>query len=213
MQFGCMVRRYVYPGPASFVVGGRFRYDQVIGLEDEPAAACVLGRPQKRDLRRPGVTVAATYVAVSPGEPDLLERLIFRIVLLHPEGRPERPAPLVDGERVVGVAHVSAERRVMKRPQPAEPGRTETVDGDAERADGVPDADEVDVDLRVRIRAPEQFGRDAARRAVPLWIAIERVCLLDPITLLGAQDPSVAYQPDGAAGRVRATAEAEEVEL
>src|SRR5438477_13107672 len=108
-----MVRRDVYPGPASFVVGGRIRYDEVVGLEDEPAAAGVLGHPQKRDFRKPRVAVAATDVAVSPGEPDLLERLIFRIV-----------------------------------------GRTETVDGDAERADGVPDADEVDVHLRVRIRAP-----------------------------------------------------------
>src|SRR4051812_5200368 len=208
-----MVRCYVYPGPASCVVGGRFRYDQVVGLEDESAAACVLGHPQKRDFRKPRVSVAATDVAVSPGEPDLLERLILRIVLLHPEGRPEWAASLIDGDRVVGVAHVSAERRVMKRPQPAQPGRTETVEGEAERADGVPDADEVDVDLRVRIRAPEQFGCDAARRAVPLWVAIERVRLLDPISLLEAQDPGVAHQPDGASGRVRATAEAEEVEL
>src|SRR5437764_6240701 len=126
-----MVRRDVYPGPASFVVVGRFRYDEVVGLEGEPAAACVLGHPQKRDLRKPRVAVAATDVAVSSGEPDLLERLILRIVLLHPEGRPERAASLIDGERVVGVAHVSAERRVVKRPQPAQPGRTETVNRDA----------------------------------------------------------------------------------
>src|SRR4051794_17505715 len=149
-----MVRRYVDPGPASFVVRGRC-YDQVVGLEDEPAAERSFGHPQKWDFRKPGVTVAATDVAVSPGKPDLLERLILGIVLLDPEGRPERSASLIDGDRVVGVEHVSAERRVVKRPQPAEPGRAETVDRDAERADGVPDANEVDVDLRVRIRAPE----------------------------------------------------------
>jgi hypothetical protein len=55
----------------------------------------------------------------------------------------------------------------------------------AERADGVPDADEVNVDLRVRVRASEQFGSDHARLAVPLWIAIERACLLDPLSVLG----------------------------
>src|SRR5580765_390086 len=149
-----MVRRYVYPGSASFVVGGGCD-DQVVGLEDEPAAACLFGHPQKWDLREPGVTVAATDVGVGAGKPDLLERLILGIVLLDPEGRPERSASLIDGDRVVGVQHVSAERRVMQHTKSAQLVKTETVDGDAERADGVQDTNAVEVDLRVRVRAPE----------------------------------------------------------
>ena len=100
-----MVRRYVYPGSASFVVGGRC-HDEVIGPEYEPAAARLFGHPQKGDFREPGLGVAAADVAVDACEPDLLERLVPGVVLLDPERRHERAAPLVDRERLVGVEHV-----------------------------------------------------------------------------------------------------------
>src|SRR5215207_9871210 len=185
----------------------------MVGLECEPARARLVSHPEKRDLRELGVAVPTPHVAVHTGEPDLLERLVLRVVSLLPDRRPERPPPLVNGDRVVGVEDVAAQRRVVKRPEFAQHWRTEAVDRDSQRADGVPDAHEVNVDVGVRVRAPEQRGRDAARLTVLVRVPVEPVGLLYPMSVLRPEDAAVAHQPDGAASREGAAAEPEEIQL
>jgi hypothetical protein len=92
-------------------------------------------------------------------------------------------------------------------------GGRKPVDRDSERADRVPDADELDVRVRVRVRAAEQLGGDPVGVGVAARVAVERVGVLDPVPVLGPQDAAVAHEPDGAARGERATAEAEEVQL
>ena len=101
----------------------------------------------------------------------------------------------------------------MECPQPAQQGGPEAVDRDPERADGVPDSDEVHVDLGVRVRTSEEFGCDAARLAVLVGAAIEGIRLLDQMPVFGPQDAAVPHEANRAARGVGATAEAEEVEL
>src|SRR5437763_12825970 len=114
---------------------------------------------------------------------------------------------------MVGVPHVAAERGVVERPALAQHRRSEAVDWDAQRADGVPDAYELDVDVGIRVGAPEQFGRDPTRCAVLVGVAVQTVRLLDAFPVAGAENAAIAHEPDSAPGCERAAAEAEEVQL
>jgi hypothetical protein len=65
----------------------------------------------------------------------------------------------------------------------------------------------------VGVGAAEQLGGDAVGLGVAPRVAVERVRLFDAVAVLGLQDPGIAHQPDRAARRERAAAEAEDVQL
>jgi hypothetical protein len=133
------------------------------------------------------------------------------VLLLLPERGLEGSPLLIDGERVVGEAHATAESRVVEAPQSVRQAPAQS--GDSQRAHCVPDAHEVDRAVVVGVHPPEDPRLDSVRATVVVAAAIELVGVLDLSHLLGSQDARVANQADGAAGRERAAAEAEEVEL
>jgi len=124
-----------------------------------------------------------------------------------------RRAALVDGERLVGEAHVAAERRVVERPPSRHDGPPHGVDRDAEPPDGVPHADEVDLGIGMGVHPAEHLGFETARMGVRGAVPVQAVGVHDPTGVLAPQDARVAHEPDRAARRERAAAEPEEVQL
>src|SRR5215475_2761034 len=122
------------------------------------------GHPQQRHAGQGGIGVAAADVAVHPGEPHLLQLLLWLLVfgagLLVPQCRLEHCPLLVDSQRTKRTIDPGAELsavglRAVIEPlcDRLEPARTEG--GDTAGPNGVPHAEEMDSWL-VRVRPAEQ---------------------------------------------------------
>src|SRR6516164_3941624 len=83
------------------------------------------GQPEQRDVRQRCVGVAAADIAVYPGEPHLLQLLLWILLvgagLLVPQRRLKRLPLLVDGQRVECAMDVRAEIGVVELVAAVEP--------------------------------------------------------------------------------------------
>ena len=138
----------------------------------------------------------------------MLEHLRLGRGVLLPERGPERFAFLINGERVVGVVHGPAQPHVVELTLLVEKAER-AGKGNAERAHGVPHADEFHAGL-VGEALAEQLGlrRIRVRRVIPPTVEVVRRGEL--IGILPFQQPAVANEAHDTARGVRAAAEAEE---
>ncbi len=159
------------------------------------------------------IGVAAADVAVPADEPALLDLLPGRR-LVRPDRREERRAQLVDGQRLAGVTDVRAQPLVVE-PPPHARDRTDQQAGDAERADRVPYAHELQRELVHRPRAvvgaePDHVGHVGRRVATPVEVVRGPQCA---VVERPRQEADLADEAGGGPHGERAAAEAEEPEL
>src|SRR5918996_134635 len=180
-------------------------------VELQAGVPSAVEHPAQRDVGQAGGRIAAADVAVRPAEPDLLDRLPL-LGLVRPQRRLEGGAVLVDGQGVAGPFHGGAELRVVELVLAACES-SEAAQRDAERADGVPDADEPHADglgAAHRVVRPERpRPLVVGMLVVPVQLA-RRLVVLDRVA---PEDAALADHAHDAARGERAAAEAEEEQL
>ncbi len=153
----------------------RCRNPARVELEPTPRryAVCHPSQCEAREVPL-GPPVSAADVAVYASEPHLLEQLsrLARAGLLLPESGYERTTALVDGDRVKGTIHATAERHIMESEQVLrEPA--EQAHRDAERADRIPHADACDPEVGVGVAGAEVDGFCRNGRGVVATLAVQ----------------------------------------
>jgi hypothetical protein len=102
-----VVQRYKWPKAGSFEPFP-YRPKNASTLLDNPQPSII---SELSAFRQATVLISAANVGMTSGEPDLLQNLLVGLLfrksaapfLARPEGRRERPAPLVDRQRLVGI--------------------------------------------------------------------------------------------------------------
>jgi hypothetical protein len=169
-----------------------------------------LRHPVQRLVGEAVGAAAAAHVGVRAREPHLRE-LPGPARRAHPDAGRERLAALVDGERLVGVLDSRVELDVVILVLVAVEELPERA-GRAERAHGVPDADEAD--LRAGARMAHALERRLpVGRVGGLARLVERVHPRRVVLVLLLQEAHLVHEAAERAHRERAAAEAEHVDL
>lgn len=148
-------------------------------------------------------------------KPHLLERLLpARVELLpFPKRGNKLRAVFVDGQRMIGVAHMLAEGDVVELPRHRR-GQAELAieTRDAERPDGIPYSDKMDVSFKGMRRAKRNGLRTLRSRLGPV-IAIQCDDRILPSFVPAFEDAAIADHAREAANGVGTPAETKEIKF
>ncbi len=181
-----------------------------VRFEGEPAAFGFTGHPLPGEVAEFALLIAAADIGVHAGEPHLLQVDAW---LGRPQGGLEVLAVFVDGNGVAGVANDAAGGGVVEQVARGTQGAEERG-GYAQRANGVPHADEFDLGLvRYGMLAAKVRGLALGGGGALGALTIELVGLVHSLGALAPEQAAVADEPRQGANGVGAAAEAEQEEL